>query len=426
MDNGGQTQTKPKIASINKTNRDSNTSKSQTQLSSASESGSSSGGGLSNGSSSSSSNNGAYTLPKNLSLGRGFSKVKANEDIVVEARCRIDSNLVAIKESNAPLQTAAVHVLNELAYFSFALPDLNRFEDDYKFKEYLQNDLIEVPTMCSLTDSNHLNWWQRNEWEDVTRPLYPMVTSGDGNCLLHAASLSMWGLHDRHLALRKALHSTLESIPESSESALWRRWKWEQACQNRRYGLILSDEEWSREWRSLLKLSSFQPRAANACGTEAGSKSSDSLKDTAATNTVYFESLEEFHVFLLAHILQRPIIIVSDTVLHDADGEPLSPIPFGGIYLPLECNVTACYRFPLVLAYDSAHFSALVLMESDDGEMSGESEHQNNQNIFEINKKLQAKWPYSIIPITYANGFVYSIYIKSRLNTLVFVYSIQF
>jgi OTU domain-containing protein 7 len=28
---------------------------------------------------------------------------------------------------------------------------------------------------------------------------------GDGNCLLHAASLAMWGVHDRQLMLRRAL-----------------------------------------------------------------------------------------------------------------------------------------------------------------------------------------------------------------------------
>lgn len=89
-------------------------------------------------------------------------------------------------------------------------------------------------------------------------------------------------------------------------------------------------------------------------------------------------------------------------MLHDADGEPLSPIPFGGIYLPLECDVNACHRYPLVLAYDSAHFSALVLMDND----TDQAEVENCTNIAEINKKLQTKWPYSMIPITYSNGYI--------------------
>lgn len=312
----------------------------------------------------------SHTLPKSLQITRGFSKVQANEDILNETRHQIESNLFKTNE------------------YSFMLPDLNKF-DDYKFKEYLHSDLIELPTQCALSESGHLNWWTQGDWEGVCRPLYPMCTSGDGNCLLHAASLAMWGLHDRYLVLRKALHSTLENIKEN-QSALWRRWRWEQMCQHRKYGLIYSEEEWSNEWKSLLKLSSYKPRI-----------SVDNLSANETSNQdgqVYFESLEEFHVFLLAHILQRPIIIVSDTMLHDADGEPLSPIPFGGIYLPLECEPNKCNRFPLVLAYDSAHFSALVLMND------LEDIHINGANFNEINKLMQQRAPYAIVPVCYSNN----------------------
>lgn len=34
-----------------------------------------------------------------------------------------------------------------------------------------------------------------------------------------------------------------------------------------------------------------------------------------------YESLEEFHVFVLAHILKRPIVVVADTMLRDSGGE---------------------------------------------------------------------------------------------------------
>ena len=49
---------------------------------------------------------------------------------------------------------------------------------------------------------------------------------------------------------------------------------------------------------------------------------------------IMYESLEEFHVFVLCHILRRPIIIVADTVLRDAHGQPLAPIPFGESICP--------------------------------------------------------------------------------------------
>lgn len=34
-----------------------------------------------------------------------------------------------------------------------------------------------------------------------------------------------------------------------------------------------------------------------------------------------YESLEEFHVFVLAHVLRRPIVVVADTMLRDSGGE---------------------------------------------------------------------------------------------------------
>lgn len=51
--------------------------------------------------------------------------------------------------------------------------------------------------------------------------------------------------------------------------------------------------------------------------------------------------------------------------LQDVNGEALAPIPFGGMYLPLECPPQECHRSPLVLTYDAAHFSALVVMDKE-------------------------------------------------------------
>lgn len=84
-----------------------------------------------------------------------------------------------------------------------------------------------------------------------------------------------------------------------------------------------------------------------------------------ASDEVFYESLEEFHVFVLAHVLRRPIIVVADTMLKDSNGEALAPIPFGGIYLPLECEPQTCHRSPLLLTYDASHFSGLVPMQQE-------------------------------------------------------------
>ena len=81
------------------------------------------------------------------------------------------------------------------------------------------------------------------------------------------------------------------------------------------------------------------------------------------SSAAVYESLEEFHVFVLSHVLRRPIIVVAETMLRDATGSALAPIPFAGVYLPLECTPSKCHRSPLLLTYHASHFSALACMQ---------------------------------------------------------------
>jgi hypothetical protein len=38
----------------------------------------------------------------------------------------------------------------------------------------------------------------------------PLRTPSDGNCLVHAASIALWGVPDHHLVLRRAIHAVLD------------------------------------------------------------------------------------------------------------------------------------------------------------------------------------------------------------------------
>lgn len=68
-------------------------------------------------------------------------------------------------------------------------------------------------------------------------------------------------------------------------------------------------------------------------------------------------------MFILAHVLRRPIIVIAEMMLKDSSGTALAPIPFAGVYLPLECKPSKCHRSPLLLAYHASHFSPLVCMQ---------------------------------------------------------------
>ena len=112
---------------------------------------------------------------------RGISHATANESLVSAARTVVQHDF-----------SEDVVCSVETPQFTFTLPDLTRYTED--FRGFLEKDLIELSALISLEQSGRLNWWADT---GTCQRLWPLATTGDGNCLLHAASLGMWGFHDR-------------------------------------------------------------------------------------------------------------------------------------------------------------------------------------------------------------------------------------
>lgn len=286
-------------------------------------------------------------------LYRGISRATENVNLVSRARSAIEMDFHA----NCVKQLENFDVI-DTPDFTFTLPDISIFSDD--FRRFLEKDLIECSTLTSLETAQRLNWWADSGF---CRRLWPLATSGDGNCLLHAASLAMWGFHDRKLTLRSALYKVLSK--GEYRDAIWRRWRFHQTRLNKQAGFVYSEIEWAKEWEEIVAMASPEPRQSEKGASRRRSVAIDRNSDSIDDNATY-ESLEEIHIFALSHVLRRAIIVVADTVLRDMNGEAMAPIPFGGIYLPFEIPANECHRAPLLLTYDMAHFSALVSMESSD------------------------------------------------------------
>ncbi|XP_061451079.1 OTU domain-containing protein 7A isoform X2 [Rhineura floridana] len=244
--------------------------------------------------------------------------LQRQEDVAQEKRLsrgisHASSAIVSLARSHVASECNNEHFPLEMPIYTFQLPDLSVYSED--FRSFIERDLIEQATMVALEQAGRLNWW--STVCTSCKRLLPLATTGDGNCLLHAASLGMWGFHDRDLVLRKALYTMMRSGAE--REALKRRWRWQQTQQNKESGLVYTEEEWEREWNELLKLASSEPRThfSKNGGTGGGVDNSE--------DPVY-ESLEEFHVFVLAHILRRPIVVVADTMLRDSGGEAVIPL----------------------------------------------------------------------------------------------------
>lgn len=147
----------------------------------------------------------------------------------------------------------------------------------------------------------------------------------------------MWGFHDRGLILRKALHLLLTN--SSYTQAFYRRWRWQTHFQNSKTGLSFSGKfpclnyllinsnlfipeiEWEREWTNVLRMASTEPRSKNYRDSltelSGGKKDPNEYEE----KSFIYESLEEIHIFVLAHVLRRPIIVIADTMLKDSKGK---------------------------------------------------------------------------------------------------------
>ncbi|XP_013140320.1 PREDICTED: OTU domain-containing protein 7B-like [Papilio polytes] len=140
----------------------------------------------------------SYSAPSNLvltpapecrKLSRGISRATDNEGLVWALRSNTEPE---------PNTLSSDHIL--------LLPDISVYPPDFRI--FIEKDLLETATLVTLESAGILNWWRHGRVPGTPR-LLPLATSGDGNCLPHAASLAAYGFHDRLLALRTKVQALL-------------------------------------------------------------------------------------------------------------------------------------------------------------------------------------------------------------------------
>ncbi|XP_019715573.1 tumor necrosis factor alpha-induced protein 3 [Hippocampus comes] len=226
-----------------------------------------------------------------------------------------------------------MHHLRGMHRYTLEMIAMNHFPQ--AFREVVQAAILDRAMQASLEQEKKLNWCRE------VKKMVPLRTNGDGNCLLHAASQYMLGVQDTDLVLRKALHGVLKE----TDTAVFRARFQAQLLHSQEFtqtGLRYTTTNWEDEWDKIVKMAS----------------------PVSTSNGLQFDSLEDIHIFVLSNILRRPIIVISDQVLRSMkSGSTISPLNVGGIYLPLHWPPAECYKYPIVLGYDSQHFAPLVTIK---------------------------------------------------------------
>ncbi|BES96814.1 OTU-like cysteine protease [Nesidiocoris tenuis] len=215
-------------------------------------------------------------------------------------------------------------------FTTFVLPteieDLPASVQEQLFSELLDKDVQQQLEM----DPAVINWSVEITMQLGSR-LHALWNRSQGDCLLDSLMQATWGVCDRDSLLRRALADSLSH----GAHLLYPRWLESEAVQARQLEFTLSEAQWAEDWAALVK------RA-----------------------TTPGASLQQLHVFALAHVLRRPIIVYGVKFVKSFRGEDLGYAGFEGVYLPLLWEPSFCTVSPLALGYTRGHFSALVSIET--------------------------------------------------------------
>lgn len=216
-------------------------------------------------------------------------------------------------------------------------------------QEKLFNELLDRDVQKELEEDDAVINWSLELGSRLDSRLYALWNRTAGDCLLDSVLQATWGIYDKDNVLRNTLHDSLHHCSDW----FYTRWKEWESWYSQSFGLHFSlrEEQWQEDWAFILSLAS-QPGA----------------------------SLEQTHIFVLAHILRRPIIVYGVKYYKSFRGETLGFTRFQGVYLPLLWEQSFCWKSPIALGYTRGHFSALVAMESDGYDNRGAGANLNTDD----------------------------------------------
>ena len=131
-----------------------------------------------------------------------------------------------------------VERIDQITQYSSVLP--REFFEATAEIDY-QKYLIDRGMVKTMNDAKVINW------VPSLKKLYPVRTSGNGNCLLHAVLIAMVGVHDFDLCLRERL---IQFMSDNTK-VLKRNWKIERLKTDKIYGIQSEESKFDSVSRML-------------------------------------------------------------------------------------------------------------------------------------------------------------------------------
>jgi ubiquitin thioesterase ZRANB1 len=196
------------------------------------------------------------------------------------------------------------HYVNEHATFS--LPsDIE--ELPISVQEQLYEELLDRDAQKQLENPPPALNWSLEVTSRLGSRLMVLWNRSAGDCLLDSCMQASWGVFDRDNTLRRALSESLHQCA----NLFYPRWREYEMFQAALLHFSLAEAQWEEDWQQLLSIAS-QPGA----------------------------SLEQLHIFVLAHIFRRPIIVYGVKYVKSFRGEDIGYARFEGMCV-IFCEIYA-------------------------------------------------------------------------------------
>lgn len=259
-------------------------------------------------------------------------------------------NIAALLSSLRRVTPSGICYLADWPEALFAWPAFDSARVDTVLRELL----LDAHTGAWATRSGIVNFRRLASADAPATGCSELVvvrTPGDGGCLTHAAALALWSLTDAQasveydaLLLRSLVRETMCAADAPAVAALRERFAAQVARTNARLGLTASGADLAAQTEAEYAEAIAQILSEHSAGSRQG-------------------YLGELHVFVLANVLRRPIVVYGDD---DAIAANVA-----GVFLPLlwDAAEPGGSRAPLLLLFGgpplggfgvSAHFSALA------------------------------------------------------------------
>lgn len=138
----------------------------------------------------------------------------------------LDVREIVRRDVVVPEDVTKHRYLDSSTKYSFVLTSFQDFT--IEFRKFVYSFLVDGYILRELEAARRLNWCS-----SLGR-MVTVNTLGDGNCLMHAASIGMWAVNDRYQTLRKTAYEALLEDVEGTSKLRSIKGEWE------RRGLVVA------------------------------------------------------------------------------------------------------------------------------------------------------------------------------------------